>query len=53
MDVRNAQVGSTVRMAVAVTNMLKNVMGPFGVEVAIQTDAALPSHIQATNQQHA
>lgn len=53
MDIRDAEVGRAVRMAVAVANVLKNVVRSFGVEVAVQADCALPAHVEATDQQHA
>lgn len=55
MNTWNAQISRAVGVTVAMTmtNVLKDVVGAFGVEVAIQADGALPSHVEAANQQHA
>lgn len=53
VNVGNSEISRAVRVRVTVTDVLKDMMGAFGVEVAIQTDCTLPPHVEAANQQHA
>lgn len=53
VDIGDSKVSGVMGVAMAVTNVFKNVMGAFGVEVTVQADCALPPHVEAANQQHA
>lgn len=53
VNIGNPEVSRAVRVTVTVTDVFKDVVRSFGVEVTIQADCALPSHVEATDQQHA